>query len=139
VEKKNWKYADTGWKPIIYLKKHFSAEEIKPFYKMADFCIVSSLHDGMNLVAKEYVASKRDLSGTLILSQFTGAARELTDAIQFNPYAIEEFAEAIKLTLEMPIDEKKKRMENMCRIISENNIYRWAGNIITELTVLRRI
>jgi len=139
VEKKNWKHMDGSWKPIIYLKKHFSAEEIKPFYKMADFCIVSSLHDGMNLVAKEFVASKRDLSGLLILSQFTGASRELTDAIQFNPYAIEEFAQAIKLALEMPTDEKKKRMENMRRIISENNVYRWAGNIITELTALRKI
>ncbi|MEW6102944.1 MAG: trehalose-6-phosphate synthase [bacterium] len=138
VEKKNWKHAEGNWKPIIYLKRYFSPEEIKPFYKMADFCIVSSLHDGMNLVAKEYVASKKDLAGALILSQFTGAARELTDAIQFNPYAIEEFAEAIKLTLEMPVNEKKKRMNNMRKIIAENNIYRWAGNIITELTALKK-
>ncbi|MEW6680096.1 MAG: trehalose-6-phosphate synthase [bacterium] len=138
VEKKNWKHMEANWKPIIYLKRHFSAEEIKPFYKMADFCIVSSLHDGMNLVAKEYVSAKKDLSGALILSQFTGAARELTDAVLINPYAIEEFAEAIKLTLEMPIDEKKRRMENMRKIISENNVYRWAGNIITELAALKK-
>lgn len=138
VEKKNWKHMDEGWKPIIYLKKHFSSDEIIPFYKMADFCLVSSLHDGMNLVAKEYVAAKKDLSGALILSQFTGAARELTDAVQFNPYAIEEFAEAIKAAVEMPLDEKKKRMENMRKIVAENNIYRWAGNIITELTSLKK-
>lgn len=122
----------------LFTLKSISPQKIKPFYKMADFCIVSSLHDGMNLVAKEYVASKRDLAGALILSQFTGAARELTDAVQFNPYAIEEFTQAIKLTLEMPIDEKKKRMENMRRIITENNVYRWAGNIITELTALKK-
>ena len=127
-----------NWKPIIYLKKHFSADEIVPYYKMADFCLVSSLHDGMNLVAKEYVASKKDLSGVLILSQFTGAARELTDAVQFNPFAIEEFAEAIKTSIEMPADEKRKRMENMRKIISENNVYRWAANIVTELTALKK-
>lgn len=138
VEKKNWKHTDGNWKPILYLKKHFSAEEIIPYYKMADFCLVSSLHDGMNLVAKEYVAAKEDLSGVLILSQFTGAARELTDAVQFNPYAIEEFAGVIKVSIEMSPDEKKKRMENMRKIIAKNNIYRWAGNIVTELTSLHK-
>lgn len=139
IEKKNWKHMDGSWKPIIYLKKHFSSDEIKPFYQMADFCVVSSLHDGMNLVAKEYVAAKKDLSGILILSQFTGAARELTDAVQFNPYAIEEFVEAIKVALEMPPEEKKKRMEAMRKVVSENNVYRWAGNIITELTALKKV
>lgn len=138
VEKWNWKHMDGSWKPILYLKKHFSADEIIPYYKMADFCLVSSLHDGMNLVAKEYVAAKKDLSGVLILSQFTGASRELTDAVQFNPYATEEFAEAIKTAIEMPGDEKKKRMGNMRKIIAENNIYRWAGNIMTELTALKK-
>jgi trehalose-6-phosphate synthase/HAMP domain-containing protein len=139
VEKKNWKYLDGNWKPIIYLKRHFSQDEIEPFYVLADLCIVSSLHDGMNLVAKEYVAAKKDLTGSLILSQFTGAARELTDAIQINPYAIEEFADSIKLTIELPSEEKKKRMENMRKIISENNVYRWAGDIITELAALKKV
>ncbi len=139
IEKTNWKHSDSSWKPIIYLKRHFSLDEIEPFYKMADLCIVSSLHDGMNLVAKEYVATKNDLSGALILSQFTGAARELTDAIQVNPYSIEEFADSIKLALQMPQDEKIKRMEKMRKIILENNVYRWAGNIITELTSLRKV
>jgi trehalose 6-phosphate synthase len=138
VEKKNWKYSDGVWKPIIYLKRHFSPEEIRPYYALADLCIVSSLHDGMNLVAKEYVASKNDLSGTLILSRFTGAARELTDAVQINPYSIEEFADAIKFAIQMPQEEKRKRMENMRQIINENNVYRWAGNIITELTALKK-
>jgi trehalose 6-phosphate synthase len=138
VEKKNWKYSDGIWKPIIYLKRHFSIEEILPYYKLAEICIVSSLHDGMNLVAKEYVASKNDLSGALILSRFTGAARELTDAVQINPYSIEEFADAIKLTIEMPVEEKRRRMENMHKVISENNVYRWAGSIISELTTLKK-
>ncbi|MBM3243977.1 MAG: trehalose-6-phosphate synthase, partial [Candidatus Omnitrophica bacterium] len=138
VEKKNWKHSEGNWKPIIYLKRHFSPEEISPYFKLADMCIVSSLHDGMNLVSKEYVASKKDLSGTLILSRFTGAARELTDATMVNPYSIEEFADAIKSTIEMPREEKRKRMENMRKAISENNIYRWAGDIVTELTSIKK-
>lgn len=139
IEKTNWKHSDSNWKPVLYLKRHFSLDEIEPFYKMADLCIVSSLHDGMNLVAKEYVAAKKDLSGSLILSQFTGAAKELTDAIQVNPYSIEEFADSIKLALQMPADERMKRMEKMRRVISESNVYRWAGNIITELTALKKV
>ena len=138
VEKKNWKYSDGNWKPIVYLKRHFSPEEIRPYYTLANFCIVSSLHDGMNLVAKEYVASKTDSSGALILSKFTGAARELTDAVMINPYSIEDFADAIKFTVELPENEKRKRMENMRKIVTENNIYRWAGNIVTELTALKK-
>ncbi|MDD5634741.1 MAG: trehalose-6-phosphate synthase, partial [Candidatus Omnitrophica bacterium] len=96
IETKNWKHLDGSWKPILYLEKHFSSDEIAPFYRLADFCIVSSLHDGMNLVAKEYVTAKKDLPGNLILSQFTASARELTDAIPINPYSIEDFAESIK-------------------------------------------
>lgn len=137
VEKINWKHIDGNWKPIIYLKKHFSQDDIQPYYRLGDICIVSSLHDGMNLVAKEYVAEKDDLSGALILSQFTGAARELTNAILVNPYSIEEFADSIKLAIQMPKEEKQRRMENMRKVIEENNIYRWAANIIMELVALK--
>ncbi len=139
VEKINWKHIDGNWKPIIYLKKHFSQDDIRPFYRLGDICIVSSLHDGMNLVAKEYVAEKEDLSGTLILSQFTGAARELADALLINPYSIEEFADCLKLAVEMPQEEKRRRMENMRTVIVQNNIYRWAANIINELVALKTI
>ena len=139
VEKINWKHVDGNWKPLIYLKQHFSQDDIQPYYKLGDICIVSSLHDGMNLVAKEYVAEKDDLSGVLILSQFTGAARELTDAILVNPYSIEEFADSIKLAIQMPKEEKKRRMEDMRKNVSENNIYRWAASIITELTALKNV
>jgi trehalose-6-phosphate synthase len=138
IEQVNWKYQDGDWKPIIYIKRHSSPEDIKPFYAIADICIVSSLHDGMNLVAKEYVGSKTDAKGILILSRFTGAARELTDAIQINPYSIEDFAEAIRFAIEMPDEEKKRRMESMRKTIRENNIYKWAGDIITELTALKK-
>jgi len=137
VEKKNAKYSDGEWKPIIYLKRYFTPEEISPYYHVGDICIVSSLHDGMNLVAKEYVAAKSDHKGSLILSKFTGASRELTDAILVNPYSIEEFAEAIKKACEMPDEEKIRRMTAMRRTISENNIYKWAANIITDLTGLK--
>lgn len=138
VEKKNWKHSEGAWKPIIYLKRHFSPEDIRPYYHLADLCVVSSLHDGMNLVAKEYVASKKDLKGALILSKFTGAARELTDAVLVNPYSIEEFSDAIKFAIELPVDEKRKRMENMRKIVSENNVYKWAGSIISELAALKK-
>jgi len=139
IEQKNWKYLEGDWKPIIYLKRHFSPEEIEPFYVLADICIVSSLHDGMNLVAKEYVASKKDSSGVLILSQFTGASRELNEAVLINPYAIEEFADKILQAVEMPEEEKKKRMDLMRKKISENNIYRWAASIVSELATLKRL
>ncbi|MFA6078208.1 MAG: trehalose-6-phosphate synthase [Candidatus Omnitrophota bacterium] len=139
AEKINWKYMTDEWKPIIYLKRHFSPEEIKPYYRIADICIVSSLHDGMNLVAKEYVASKNDMNGSLILSRFTGAAREFTDAIQVNPYSTEDFADSIRSAVDMPLQEKKRRMANMRKIIDDNNIYKWAGNIITELTTIKKI
>ncbi len=138
VEKKNWKHMEGGWRPIIYLKRYFPPEEIDPYYALADVCIVSSLHDGMNLVAKEYVAAKKDTLGALILSQFAGASRELTDALLVNPYSIEEFADTIRDAIEMPQDEKLKRMEKMRLFIKENNIYRWAGNIVTDLTALEK-
>lgn len=138
VDRKNWKHSEGDWKPIIYLNRHFPPEEVRLYFELADLCIVSSLHDGMNLVAKEYVASKHSLRGSLILSCFAGASRELTDAIQINPYSIEEFADAIKLAVEMPEEEKKKRMEQMRKVVRENNVYRWAANIITELTALKK-
>lgn len=92
----------------------------------------------MNLVAKEYVATKSDLDGTLILSRFTGASRELTDALQINPYDTEEFADTIKQAVEMPEEQKKRRMFNMRQVIQENNVYKWAGSIISELTALKK-
>ncbi len=138
VDKTNWKYMDGGWKPIIYLKRHFSPEEIAPYYRLADICIVSSLHDGMNLVAKEYVVNREDDSGVLILSSFAGASRELADAVLINPYSTEEFAENILRAIEMPLEEQKRRMGNMRKIVIENNVYKWAGDIISELTAIKK-
>jgi trehalose 6-phosphate synthase len=100
---------------------------------MADFCIVSSLHDGMNLVAKEFVASRFDENGVLILSPFTGASGELNDALLVNPYATDYFAKAIKEALEMSQVEKQRRMRKIREVVRENNIYKWAADIISEL------
>ena len=136
VEDINWKYSQSHWSPIIYIKKHHDFREIIPFYKMADFCIVSSLHDGMNLVAKEYISSKTELNGVLILSCFTGSARELEQALLVNPYDAEKFAEAIKEAVEMKKDEKRSRMEKMREVVSNNTIYDWAEKIISDLIKL---
>jgi trehalose 6-phosphate synthase len=138
VDKINWKYGDLDWKPVIYTKRHLSISEIIPYYKLADICIVSSLHDGMNLVAKEYIAAKEDLKGVLLLSSFTGASRELTDAIAINPYAASEFAGAIKMAVDMPEEEKIRRMGNMRELIAENNVYKWAAGIINEITSIKK-
>lgn len=137
VDKINWRFQTKGWKPIVFLKAHHSHEEIYRFYRIADICMVTSLHDGMNLVAKEFVSTHRDEDGVLILSQFTGASRELKDAIIVNPYDIEEIAEAIYLSLTMEPQERSERMKRMQEIVRDNNIYRWAGNLITTLARLR--
>ncbi|MCI0483149.1 MAG: trehalose-6-phosphate synthase, partial [candidate division NC10 bacterium] len=107
------------------------------FYAAADVCLVTSLHDGMNLVAKEYVGAREDEQGVLILSRFTGASRELRDALIVNPYNIDQMAEAIRSAIEMPVDEQKARMQRMRDTLKTHNIYRWAANLITELAQLR--
>jgi len=133
----NWRFQREKWKPIVFLKRQHSHKEITPYYCAADLCLVTSLHDGMNLVAKEFLAARRDERGVLILSQFTGAARELRDALLVNPYDIEQTAEAIRVALEMEPEEKQLRVQRMRRVIKEHNIYRWAGNLITELCEVR--
>jgi trehalose-6-phosphate synthase len=99
--------------------------------------MVTSLHDGMNLVAKEFVASREDGEGALILSQFTGATRELRDALIVNPYDTDQLADAIRVALEMDADERASRMRHMRHVVRENNVYRWAGNLISELSEIR--
>jgi len=130
----NWKYRKDHWVPIIFLREYNDMNRILACYKLANICIVSSLHDGMNLVAKEFVAAQNDINGILLLSRFTGSARELLEAILINPYDIEKSAESIKEGVEMSIEEKKVRMEKMRETIKENNIYKWAWDIISSLT-----
>lgn len=133
----NWRFQTRDWKPIVFLKRHHSHKEIEPYYRAADLCMVTSLHDGMNLVAKEFVTTRDDEQGALILSRFTGAARELRDALVVNPYDAEQLAEALRFALEMDPEERRARMQRMRRIVRERNIYRWAGNLITELSEIR--
>jgi len=137
VDKINWRFRMKGWKPIVFLKAHHSHEDINRFYRASDICMVTSLHDGMNLVAKEYVATRDDEDGVLILSKFAGASRELRDAIVINPYDIEEMADAIHLSLAMEFSERTERMKRMRTVVKEHNIYRWAGTLITTLARLR--
>ena len=133
----NWRFQGDHWKPIVLLNRQHSHKEIEPYYRAADLCLVTSLHDGMNLVAKEFVATRQDERGVLILSCFTGAARELRDALQVNPYDIDQTAEAIRAALEMQPEEKQMRMQRMRKLVREHNVYRWAGSLIGELCEVR--
>jgi trehalose 6-phosphate synthase len=137
AERINWRFQTDRWRPIVFLKRHHSHDEISRYYRAADLCLVTSLHDGMNLVAKEFVACRNDEGGVLTLSRFTGASRELRDALVVNPYDIEEMSEAIRFALEMEPQERRERMQRMRRIVKEQNIYRWAGNLIAELCEVR--
>jgi trehalose-6-phosphate synthase len=139
VERVNWKLKSGDWRPVVFLERHHTHREILPFYKCADVCIVTSLSDGMNLVAKEFVAARDDDGGALILSQFAGASRELRDALIVNPYDTEQTAEAIRYALVMSPAEKASRMRRLREQVKENNVYRWAGDLITELTQVRLV
>ncbi|MGH9405014.1 MAG: alpha,alpha-trehalose-phosphate synthase (UDP-forming) [Terriglobia bacterium] len=133
----NWRFQSSSWRPIVYLKRLHTHREIERYYRAADLCMVTSLHDGMNLVAKEFVASREDEQGALILSRFTGASGELRDAVMVNPYDTEQLAGAIYFALEMDPDERSARMTRMRRVVRDHNIYRWAANLISELAEIR--
>jgi len=134
----NSRFGQGSYKPIVLLLKHHEPMEVFTYFRAADFCYVSSLHDGMNLVAKEFVASRDDLRGVLILSSFTGAARELTEALIVNPYDIDQAARAIIAAVEMPPREQEGRMKAMRTIISEYNIYRWGWKMLRDAARLRQ-
>jgi trehalose-6-phosphate synthase len=137
AERINWRFQTVSWKPIVYLARHHTHPEIEQYYRAADVCLVTSLHDGMNLVAKEFVASRDDEQGALVLSRFTGAARELRDAVIVNPYDVEQLAEALRVALEMDPDERRARMRRMRKVVKDHNVYRWAANLISELSEIR--
>lgn len=133
----NRRFQNGYWKPILLLKQHHTGKAIQRFYQAADACLVTSLHDGMNLVAKEFVAARKDEQGVLILSRFTGASRELHDAIIVNPYDVEEIADAIYAALNMAKGEQALRMRRMREVVRERNVYRWAADLITDLVEVR--
>ncbi|HLK03323.1 MAG TPA: trehalose-6-phosphate synthase [Candidatus Acidoferrum sp.] len=137
AERINARFAAGKWKPILFLRKHHSHREIARFYRAASVCLVTSLHDGMNLVAKEFVAARDDERGALILSTFAGAALELTDALQVNPYDVQQLAAAIYRSLEMPEDEQATRLRHMRKNLREHNVFRWAANLLSDLTEIR--
>ena len=133
----NARFQAGRWKPIVFLKRHHSHQEISRFYRAASLCLVTSLHDGMNLVAKEFVASREDDRGVLILSTFAGAALELTDALLVNPYDVQQLAGAVHRALTMPVEEQAARMQHMRNSVREHNVYRWAANLLSDLTDIR--
>ena len=137
AERINARFKRGRWSPIILRVRQHSRQEVQRFYRVAHICMVTSLHDGMNLVAKEYVAAKQDERGVLILSRFTGAARELRDAIIVNPYDIESTGEAIAQALRMDVTEMMERMRRMRTSVREHNIYWWASSLIGTLCEVR--
>ncbi len=137
AERINARFQAGRWKPIVLLKRHHSHEEIERYFRAASVCLVTSLHDGMNLVAKEFVASRDDNRGVLILSTFTGAARELGDALLVNPYDMDQVANAIHQALEFNEEEQTARMSRMRKRVYEHNVYRWAASLLSDLTDIR--
>ena len=134
----NARFGDTGYEPVRLLIEHHNKPSINEHYRAADICVVSSLHDGMNLVAKEFIAARSDELGVLILSQFAGAARELHEALIVNPYHIEEVAEAMHRALAMPPGEQRERMMSLRHLVREFNVYRWAGRMLLEAARVRQ-
>jgi trehalose 6-phosphate synthase len=134
----NEQHGSEGWRPIILAARHHEPPAVFRMYRAADLCYVSALHDGMNLVAKEFVAARDDLHGVLVLSRFTGAARELTEALVVNPYDLDSSAAALAEALEMPLEEQEERMRSMRSLLSEFNVYRWAGKMLLDATRTRQ-
>ena len=135
----NARYGHDSWQPLIMMTRQLSPTMLAALRRLAHFCVVSSLHDGMNLVAKEYVACRVDGDGVLILSRFTGAADEMPEALLINPYSIGDFAAKIKEAIVMPAAERRRRMKNMRETVAQNNIYRWGGTIVSRLISMARI
>ncbi|MEO8026448.1 MAG: trehalose-6-phosphate synthase, partial [Bryobacteraceae bacterium] len=133
----NERFGTDDYRPIVMLREHHEPPDVFRYYRAADLCYVSSLHDGMNLVAKEFVAARADLKGVLVLSEFTGAARELTEALIVNPYDMEASSDAMAAALTMPESEQRDRMRSMRSLLGQFNVYRWAGKMLVDAARLR--
>jgi len=133
VEEVNFKHGQGSWKPVIFVRRHLSFSELLAFYRLADVCLVTSLHDGMNLVAKEYISSQIDDNGSLVLSKFTGASRQLKDSLLVNPYSRTEVAGALYESLTMDQNAVKKKMKKLRRSVRSDNIWKWIGSIIADI------
>ncbi len=137
TERINQRFGNGDYRPIILLRRHHEPPEVFRYFRAADLCYVSSLHDGMNLVAKEFVAARSDWRGVLVLSEFTGAAQELTEALIVNPYDLEGSAAALAAALKMPPEEQQDRMRSMRSLLAQWNVYRWAGKMLADAARLR--
>jgi trehalose 6-phosphate synthase len=137
TERINGKYGRAGAPVVRLLAQHHDREEVNKLYRAADVCLVTSLHDGMNLVCKEFVAARDDEQGVLILSRFAGAAREMPEALIVNPYHVEETADALYQGLTMPPGEQRERMASLRATVREFNVYRWAGRMLSDAARLR--
>lgn len=137
AERINDRFGTGSYKPIVFGRAHHEPAKIFRYYRAANVCYVSSLHDGMNLVAKEFVAARTDEQGVLVLSMFTGAAQELTEALIVNPYDIDQASAALYAALEMSREEQRERMRAMRRLLAEFNVYRWAGRLLLDAARLR--
>jgi len=136
AERINKRFGTNNWKPIVLEKRNYSHDDLIHLYQLANVCLITSLHDGMNLVTKEYAAARNDESGVLILSQFAGASRDLNGALLINPYSAEETSAAIHTALVMPKTEQQRRMRMMRTSVSDYNIYRWSAELIKALLQL---
>jgi trehalose 6-phosphate synthase len=126
----NAKYRTDDWLPIIYRPQHHQPGAVAHMYRAADVCVVSSLHDGMNLVAKEFIASRSDEYGVLVLSEFTGAARELQHAVHVNPFAVDAFADCLDGALKMSPEDQRRRMRALRAHVSSHTVFDWAGALL---------
>jgi trehalose 6-phosphate synthase len=133
VQSINWRHGTLRWQPIVFLNQAVSPVTLHAWYGLANACLVTSLHDGMNLVAKEFVACRNAEDGVLILSSFAGAGRELTDAVLINPYGVDEIAERIFQAVTMPPEEQQRRMRLLRALVREQDIFRWAGQVLSTL------
>jgi trehalose 6-phosphate synthase len=138
VDRINAKFAEGNWRPIVLIDEHQEPLRVFELYRAADFCLVNSLHDGMNLVAKEFVAARDDEDGVLILSTFAGASRELPEAVLINPFDVTETANAMEIAMRMGREERRSRMNLMRRTVKENNVYRWAGRMLMDAARIRQ-
>ncbi len=138
VKRINDRFRQGAWQPITLLDRHHEPQEVFEYFRACDFCVVNSLHDGMNLVAKEFVASREDGDSVLILSAFAGASRELTEALIVNPYDIPGTASAVLQAWTMSPAERRERMKLMRRTVKENNVYRWAGHLLSDVARVRQ-
>ncbi len=134
----NQRFGRPGWLPIVLIARHHEPEQVFTLFRAADICLVSSLHDGMNLVAKEFVAARDDDDGVLVLSSFAGVSRELLEALIVNPYDCGAMGEAMHQALLMPREQRRERMHLMRALVSEHNIYFWAGRMLLEASRLRK-